>query len=81
MISDGQKQLPAKTVCAHLKPGEKEILNSRRWGGRDARMRFGHFSRPFWGRLVDVSALRLEDGELLIVISPDSPQTAISSSS
>ena len=31
-----------------------------------------------WGRLVDVSALRLEDGELLIVISSDSPQTAIS---
>ena len=78
LISDGQKKFPAKTVFAHLQPGQQEILNSRRWGGRDARMRFGHFSRPFWGRLVYVSALRLEDGELLIVISPDSPETAIS---
>lgn len=26
------------------------------------------------GRSVDVSALRLEDGELLVVISPDSTQ-------
>jgi len=78
LINDGQKQFPAKTVFAHLQPGQQEILNSRRWGGRDARIAFGHFSRPFWGRLVYVSALRLEDGELLIVISPDSPETAIS---
>jgi hypothetical protein len=63
LINDGQKQLSAKTVFAHLQPGQQEILNSRRW---------------VWGRLVDVSALRLEDGELLIVISPDSPETAIS---
>jgi len=78
LIGDGQKQLPAKTVFAHLQPGQKEILNSRRWGGRDARIAFGHFSRPFWGRLVNVSALRLEDGELLILISSDSPEAAIS---
>ena len=30
-----------------------------------------------WGRLVYVSALRLDDGELLIVITPDSCSTAI----
>ena len=80
LINDGQQQLPAKKVFAHLQPGQQKILNSRRWGGCDSGIAFGHFSRPFWGRLVYVSALRLEDGELLIVISPDSPQTAISSS-
>jgi hypothetical protein len=37
------------------------VLNSRRW---------------VWGRLVYVSALRLEEGELLVVISSNSPQTA-----
>jgi hypothetical protein len=63
LMSDGQQQLPAKTVFAHLQPGQQEILSSRRW---------------VWGRLVNVSALRLEDGELLIIISPNSPQTAIS---
>jgi hypothetical protein len=30
LINDGQKTLPAKTVFAHLQPGQKEILNSRR---------------------------------------------------
>ena len=30
LINDGQKQLPAKTVYAHLQPGQQEILNSRR---------------------------------------------------
>jgi hypothetical protein len=34
--------------------------------------------RWVWGRQVYISALRLEDGELLVVISSDSPQTAIS---
>lgn len=63
LISDGHQQLPAKTVFAHLHSGQKEILNSRRW---------------VWGRSVYVSALRLENGELLVLISPDSPQTAIS---
>jgi len=31
-----------------------------------------------WGRSVYVCALRLDDGELLVVISPDSTSTAIS---
>ena len=55
-------------------PCQQEILNSRRQGGRDAQMRFGHFSRPFWGKLVDVSALRFEHGELLIL--PTASSTA-----
>lgn len=33
--------------------------------------------RRVWGRLVYVSALRLDDGELLIVVSSNSPQTSI----
>ena len=31
-----------------------------------------------WGRSVYISALRLEDRELLIIVSPDSTTTAIS---
>jgi hypothetical protein len=63
LISDRQKTLSAKILFAHLQPGQREILNSPRW---------------VWGKLVYVSALRLDDGELLVVISPDSPKTAIS---
>ncbi len=62
-ISDGQKRLAASIILAHLQPGQREILSGRRW---------------VWGRLVYISALRLKDGELLVVISSDSPQTAIS---
>lgn len=62
LISDGHKRLCARIIFAHLQPGQREVLNSRRW---------------VWGRLVYVSALGLEDGELLVVISSDSPQTAI----
>ena len=62
-ISDGKKQLRASIVFAHLKPGQTQILSGRRW---------------VWGRLVSVSALCLDDGELLIVITPDAINSAIS---
>ncbi|BAU63409.1 transposase IS4 family protein [Stanieria sp. NIES-3757] len=62
-ICDGKKALRASIIFANLKPGQTQILSGRRW---------------VWGRSVYVSALRLEDGELLIVVSPDSSQTAIS---
>ena len=62
-IHDGKKQLRASIVFANLKPGQTRILSGRQW---------------VWGRAVYVSALRLEDGELLIVVSPDSTTTAIS---
>ena len=62
-ISNGQQKLAASIIFAHLKPGEREILSARRW---------------VWGRKVYISALRLGDGELLVVLSNDSPQTAIS---
>jgi hypothetical protein len=41
---------------------QPEILSGCRW---------------VWGRLIYISALRLEDGELLVVISNDSPRTAM----
>jgi hypothetical protein len=62
-ISDGRQSLASSIVFAHLQPGQTEILSGRRW---------------VWGRSVYVSALRLEDGALLIIISPDSPESAIS---
>lgn len=62
-LSDGKKQLKASIVFAHLKPGQAQILSNPRW---------------VWGRYVYVSALRLDDGELLVIVSPDSSLTAIS---
>jgi hypothetical protein len=61
-IHDGQKSLYASIVFSHLGVGQSEVLSGRRW---------------VWGRLVYLSALRLDDGELLIIISDDSPTTAI----
>jgi Transposase DDE domain len=62
-ISDGKKRLRASVVFSHLQPGYSQVLSGRRW---------------IWGRRVYVSALRLDDGDLLVVISTDSPDTAIS---
>lgn len=62
-IHDGQKSLRASIVFSHLQAGHSEVLSSRRW---------------VWGRLIYLSALRLDDGELLIIISDDSPTKAIS---
>lgn len=61
-ISDGQKSLSASILFAHLQIGEQTVLSAKRW---------------VWGRQVHVSALRLDDGELLIVISNDCPHKAI----
>ena len=62
-IDDGRRQLRASIIFAHLQPGQTQTLSG---------------TRLVWGRLVYVSALRLDNGELLIVISPDSSGTAIS---
>jgi hypothetical protein len=62
-ISNGRRQLRASIVFAHLQPGQTQILSGK---------------RLVWGRLVDVSALRLDNGELLIVITPEPCDTAIS---
>ncbi|AUC60539.1 group IS10 transposase [Cyanobacterium sp. HL-69] len=61
-IGDGQKSLASSILFAHLRMGESQTLSGKRW---------------VWGRQVYVSALRLEDGELLIVISNDSGKSAI----
>ncbi len=45
-IHDGQQSLIASIVFSHLQAGQSEVLSSRRW---------------VWGRLVYVSALRLDD--------------------
>ena len=50
-------------IFANLKPGQTQVLSGRRW---------------VWGRLVYVSALRLDNGELLIIITPDATNSAIS---
>ncbi len=62
-IDDGKKQLRASIIFAHLQPGQTQTLSGR---------------KLVWGRLVYVSALRLDNGELLIVIHPDFCSTAIS---
>lgn len=62
-ISDGKNQLRASIVFANLKPGQTQVLSGRRW---------------VWGRLVYVSALCLDDGELLIIITPDPTSSAVS---
>ena len=62
-IDNGKRQLRASIVFAHLKPGETQTKQRR---------------RIVWGRLVYVSALRLDDGKFLILITPELCPTAIS---
>jgi hypothetical protein len=62
-LGDDKKRLCAAKLFAHLQVGQREVLSGRRW---------------VWGRSVYVAALRLDDGELLVVISSDSPATIIS---
>ena len=62
-ISNGRRPLRASIIFAHLQPGQTQILSGK---------------RLVWGRLVFVSALRLDNGELLIVITPEPCSTAIS---
>ncbi|ELS04298.1 transposase family protein [Xenococcus sp. PCC 7305] len=61
-ISDGQRNLKAAVVFDHLLPEQTQVLAHK---------------RLVWGLAVYVAGLRLDDGELLIVISSNSPQTAI----
>jgi Transposase DDE domain len=61
-LYDGQRFLKAQVLFSHLQPGERMVLKNR---------------RRVWGHWLHVSALRLEDGELLIVISDAKPHQAI----
>ncbi len=62
-IDNGKRQLRASIVFANLKPGQTRTLSGK---------------KLVWGRLVYVSALRLDDGKLLILITPQPCPTAIS---
>ena len=62
-IDNGRRQLRASIVFAHLKPGQTLTLSGK---------------RLVWGRLVYVSALRLNNGKLLILITPKTCSTVIS---
>ena len=62
-IGDSGQKLRTSVIFAHLKIGEVQILSGRRW---------------VWGRSVYVGGLRLENGDLLVVISSDAPETMIS---
>jgi hypothetical protein len=62
LLDDGQKQLPASVCFQHLQIGESMVLSK---------------PRKIWGNRLYVAALRLADGELLIVASSHAPKTAI----
>ncbi|MCU0534531.1 MAG: IS4 family transposase [Hydrococcus sp. Prado102] len=55
-LSDGKHTLPARVVFSHLKFGQSQLLSGR---------------KLLWGHQVYVSALRLKDNSLLIVIAGD----------
>lgn len=62
-LGNGRTLLKARVVFAHLKTNEVKVLAKR---------------RHLWGHWVDVAAMRLEDGSLLIVATADAPETALS---
>lgn len=57
------KAIKAKVLFADLQPEQMRVLPNR---------------RRLWGYWVYVAALRLKDGQLLVVVTSDSPETAIS---
>jgi hypothetical protein len=61
-LSDGRQRLKASVVFSHLLPQQAQILPKR---------------RRLWGYWLYVAALRLENNDLLIVVTPHSPETAI----
>jgi hypothetical protein len=61
-LNDGSQSLKAKVVFSALQIHQHQVLRHR---------------RQVWGHWVYISALRLEDGKLLIVITNHRPQQAI----
>jgi hypothetical protein len=61
-LDDGRQQLKAQVVFSALTIGQQQALRK---------------PRRVWGHWVYVSGLRMEDGELLVVISSDNPHRAI----
>jgi hypothetical protein len=62
LLNYGRSSRRVSLCFAHLLPGQSQVLTGR---------------RRIWGWDVFVAALRLDDGELLVVITTDEPQTAI----
>ena len=62
LLNDGHRSLRADICFQDLQPGETKVLCKR---------------RRIWGRWLYVAALRLEDGELLIVVTAHAPNSAI----
>lgn len=62
LLNDGHQKLTGKVLFAHLLPGHTQVLAQ---------------PRHLWGRRVWIAALRLDNGELLIVATSQSPQQAI----
>jgi hypothetical protein len=61
-LNDGQRWLSGKVVFSALEPNQQQVLSR---------------PRRLWGHWLYVSALRLETGELLIVVSAQRTETAI----
>ncbi|QYU66737.1 IS4 family transposase [Leptolyngbya sp. 15MV] len=61
-LDNGRQSLKAKVVFSHLNVGQQQVLRHR---------------RRVWGHWVYVSALRLEDGKLLIVVTHHRPHLAM----
>jgi hypothetical protein len=61
-LNNGRVSLSVKTLFADLKVGETKVLRHK---------------RQLWGHWVYVAALRLADGELLVVATQSTPQSAI----
>jgi hypothetical protein len=61
-LNDGRRCLKAKIVFSHLQINQHQVLRHR---------------CQVWGHWVHVAALRLEDGELLIVVTRHRPHPAI----
>ena len=61
-LKQGNRTLKVSVVFQHLKPRESTILRDK---------------RHLWGQWVYITALRLEDGSLLVVATQTAPQSAI----
>ncbi|MBD2122321.1 hypothetical protein H6F68_15625, partial [Trichocoleus sp. FACHB-262] len=61
-LKQGGQNLKAKVVFQDLQPGPHKVLRQK---------------RQLWGHWVYITALRLEDGSLLIVATQSAPKSAI----
>lgn len=62
LLDDGQKQLRADVCFQDLQVGQVKVLSKR---------------RQVWGHWLYIAAMRLDDGDLLIVATAHAPDTAI----